>query len=408
MSPQAPLPDDDDVPTALFDRGAVADLAAEPPAAITEPGADAVAGSDPKLQARRALHLIAFTAAAAMVLGAIAGGHAANLAWNGVVYVMLAAVAVMARLDGQVRGARWISVALGLVAMAACTGGVAALATAVYGPTPDGGPARDPDALRAVSLTLWLAWVVSALVFVPPIARLVLPRLRLDPSRATHVIAVWLTVGLTLIFGAALAGGGAPILMRMVAQSTEPLAGTGPLDQLLSFLWVVPAVLVAAGLGTDRNWRETLDRLGIVRPDAIMIANSALIAATLVAVVVMIEPLLQSAVSALGLPLTDETAVEKLFSASMTPVGALVLAVTAGVGEEIAVRGLLQPRVGIIVSNLLFTALHALQYGVDGLLVVFGLGVCFGILRRRSNTVVCMIAHGLYDLFLVGILMSHG
>lgn len=407
MSPQVPFDDEDDVPTGLFDRDDVSDLAETPPRGLPAAAVAPPQTVDEHAQARRALHLIAFTAAAATVLGAIIGGHAANLAWNGVMYILLASIAVMARLDGHVTGARWIAIGLGLLAMAACTGAVSSLGVSVLGPLAEGEAARDADGLRAISVAMWLAWVISALVFIPPVARLLLPRLGLDPARTTHLIAVWLTVGLTLIFGASLAAGGSPLLERIILESNEPLAGTGPVDMLLSFLWVVPAVLVAAGLGTDRTWRETLDRLGIVRPDGIAIANAALIGATMVAVVVMSEPLVKSAVSSLGLPLTDQNVIEQLFSASMTPIGALVLAITAGVGEEIAVRGLLQPRVGILLSNLLFTSLHALQYGVDGLAVVFVLGICFGIIRRRSNTVVCMIAHGLYDLFLVGIYMMH-
>ncbi|MCX7861282.1 MAG: hypothetical protein N2385_14415 [Chloroflexus sp.] len=40
----------------------------------------------------------------------------------------------------------------------------------------------------------------------------------------------------------------------------------------------------------------------------------------------------------------------------------MVIGVTAGLGEELGVRGVLQPRLGIWLSNLFFTSLHAFQY----------------------------------------------
>jgi membrane protease YdiL (CAAX protease family) len=85
----------------------------------------------------------------------------------------------------------------------------------------------------------------------------------------------------------------------------------------------------------------------------------------------------------------------------ITPIGAVVIGVTAGLGEEAAVRGILQPRLGIVLSNLLFTGVHAFQYGFDALLVVFALGVVLGIIRRRTNTTVACITHGTYDFILV-------
>ena len=77
------------------------------------------------------------------------------------------------------------------------------------------------------------------------------------------------------------------------------------------------------------------------------------------------------------------------------------MAIGAGVGEELAIRGLLQPRLGIIISNLFFTALHAFQYNGDGLLQVFLFGLVMGLVRRRTNTVVCMIIHTLYDVGII-------
>jgi membrane protease YdiL (CAAX protease family) len=79
----------------------------------------------------------------------------------------------------------------------------------------------------------------------------------------------------------------------------------------------------------------------------------------------------------------------------------VLIGVTAGVGEEMAVRGLLQPRIGLFASNLVFTSLHAFQYGPDALLSVFVIGLILGIVRARSNTTTSAIVHGVYDFALV-------
>jgi membrane protease YdiL (CAAX protease family) len=103
----------------------------------------------------------------------------------------------------------------------------------------------------------------------------------------------------------------------------------------------------------------------------------------------------------MGWPTTDTAAFEKLLSNLITPLGAVVIGVTAGIGEELMVRGLLQPRFGIVAAALFFTSLHAFQYSLDGLLSVFIIGCILGVVRARSNTTTSAIVHGVYDFVLV-------
>src|SRR5207237_8657050 len=128
-----------------------------------------------------------------------------------------------------------------------------------------------------------------------------------------------------------------------------------------------------------RRFREALVRLGMVRPSLMQVAGGVglgLVLAVLASQV--IDPGIHAIWTSMGWATTDEAAFEQLLSKVITPVGALVVGVTAGVGEEMAVRGLLQPRIGLIASNLVFTSLHAFQYGVDALLSVFTIGLFLG------------------------------
>ena len=61
----------------------------------------------------------------------------------------------------------------------------------------------------------------------------------------------------------------------------------------------------------------------------------------------------------------------------------------------------MQPRLGILLSNLLFTALHAWQYNWDGLLSVFLIGLVLGVIRKKTNTTTSAVVHGTYDFTLI-------
>jgi hypothetical protein len=76
---------------------------------------------------------------------------------------------------------------------------------------------------------------------------------------------------------------------------------------------------------------------------------------------------------------------------------AVLLGVSAGVGEELSMRGALQPRLGLVLTSLVFAALHV-QYSWIGMTVIFALGLTLGEIRRRTNTTVAVLIHALYDL----------
>jgi Type II CAAX prenyl endopeptidase Rce1-like len=75
----------------------------------------------------------------------------------------------------------------------------------------------------------------------------------------------------------------------------------------------------------------------------------------------------------------------------------LMLGLSAGIGEEITLRGALQPRLGLFTTSLLFAALH-IQYSLFGMGVIFLLGLLLGTIRNRTCTTVAMIVHALYDI----------
>jgi len=152
--------------------------------------------------------------------------------------------------------------------------------------------------------------------------------------------------------------------------------------------------LAGVGFLVYRGPASSLGRLGMVRPTSWQI--SAALIASVVAVGVsavanrltyVLMPHAYDAINAI----TDKTSGQSPFEVL------LVYAVLAGIGEETVFRGALQPRVGIVITALLFTMIHV-QYGVTPILgAVFVSGLVFGWLRQRMNTTTAIIAHGMTD-----------
>jgi membrane protease YdiL (CAAX protease family) len=81
----------------------------------------------------------------------------------------------------------------------------------------------------------------------------------------------------------------------------------------------------------------------------------------------------------------------------------LVLALIAGISEEILFRGALQPIFGLWFTSILFAVVHV-QYGLTPVTVfVVILAVLLGLIRRRTNTTVAIFVHAGYN-FVLGLL----
>lgn len=79
----------------------------------------------------------------------------------------------------------------------------------------------------------------------------------------------------------------------------------------------------------------------------------------------------------------------------------LAVALAAGIDEELLFRGVLLPRLGLVLSSVLFGAFH-LQYTCHGLpsvgdLEIVVLGFVFGVLRIRGGLIAAILAHAAYD-----------
>jgi len=95
-----------------------------------------------------------------------------------------------------------------------------------------------------------------------------------------------------------------------------------------------------------------------------------------------------------------DQAMGKLIVGNLSLVGALALGVSAGVGEELLVRGALQPRSGLVWAAVLFASAHV-QYTWFGMLTILMLGIVLGLVKQRANTTAAIVVHVAYDIFAV-------
>ncbi len=366
---------------------------------------------------RRPVNPLPFGAGAALLLilfaiGNAIGGEPGQIMAASLNALPFAVLAVLAYLGADrpnwawVVTALWLLMMIGGLSLIAVGFGISALADAP--PTPGEPLQLSPgDWLRVALIFLGtLASVaVGACLLLPPVRRLVARVLPIDPDSFVHTIALVAVVTLTLICFMPLLVLGFPPMLALVDQLSGQATERGEAGQLLDLvyglIWTIPCAILAVGYGISRDLGQALQRLGLVRPTLRQVGAAIIIALLLVTAVQLIGIATDWLWGQFGWETTDDEAFGELMSFAINPLGALVIGVTAGLGEELAVRGVLQPRLGLLLSNLFFTSLHALQYSWDALLVVFLVGVACGLVRNRTNTSTAAIVHGVYNFVLV-------
>lgn len=232
-------------------------------------------------------------------------------------------------------------------------------------------------------IPLAVAGVLGLLYLWQPVQRALARHL---PVRAGSPV-----VYLTVVFGLLL-------VAQQVGAQIQPQPPLTYADLLAQDIPFLVLSFVAVGIFIRRSPQETIERLGLIPPRhrrwwlvaVIVIGVFLAIAFGIEAVANVVAPSQQKQV-------TNVTTA--LFSHFNNPAAVIFLGVVAGVVEETLFRGALVPRLGIIVTAILFAALHT-QYAVSfATLEVLVLGIGLGWLRARSgSTLPCMVSHAGYDI----------
>jgi hypothetical protein len=252
-----------------------------------------------------------------------------------------------------------------------------------------------PTLLRlGFALLAGLGALASLATLVPSVAdRLV--RVLFRDAGASH------TLRLTAIAVVVTLSAGLPAWLTFRDQLAELLQDPGALVSAskLSGGLVGYVVLAFASVGflVRRDWRGSLGRLGLT---AMRPADWLAVFAGVVALWLSntgSEWLEKSAFPALW---ASDQGFTTALAGIMGPGQMLLLGLSAGIGEEITLRGALQPKLGIALTSLLFATLHV-QYSWYGMLSILVFGLILGVIRKRSSTTAAILVHALYDLLAV-------
>lgn len=179
----------------------------------------------------------------------------------------------------------------------------------------------------------------------------------------------------------------------------EDVASVGLADLLLQVILFVGLAFIVVGTGIYRTARQAVSRLGLRR-----ITPSGVGVALISVVAILAVSGISSVVTGWLQPdlVEDlERVTEDMTANVQNPLGAVVLGLSAGIGEELLLRGAFQPRFGIVLTSLFFALLHT-QYGLTFVLVgLFGIGIILGLLRDRYGTIAPIIAHAVFNTLVV-------
>jgi membrane protease YdiL (CAAX protease family) len=249
-----------------------------------------------------------------------------------------------------------------------------------------------------VDVGIMVTGVVAATLAVRPMRELVARVAPIDPDNPVHAYALVLFV---ILFGSQLA----MIAFADVLAVDQKLPPLTVGDLVASETPFLIMALAGVGIFIRRNAKAAAVRLGLARPAWWHIAI-ALAGAGAFFAIIQGADLLSHVLTPHVASQVDKTTLH-IFGGLDSPIGIAALAVLPGICEEILFRGALQPRIGLLATAALFTAIHT-QYGLSfDALSVFVVAIGLGLIRKYTNTTTSSVCHVAYNL-LAGVGIASG
>lgn len=255
-------------------------------------------------------------------------------------------------------------------------------------PADAGAPAAATLFTPSSGLLVALTGLIGFVPLVPAVRRGLSSVLPVEADNPVHVTA--------FVFTVYLVGG---TLAQFAIDISSLLAEAGT-QITVRDLWIQGALftafgIVGVGIFLRRSGGDALKRLGLVVPTREQVTLAGIVVAGFLLLDFVVSYAWFTIAPDSYNQLSDLTG--ELFRNLSTPLGALSLGLTAGIGEEILFRGALQPRFGIVLTSILFALGHT-QYALSPALVeVFLIGLILGIIRARENTTTTVLIHVAYN-----------
>ncbi|MCP5095990.1 MAG: CPBP family intramembrane metalloprotease [Chloroflexi bacterium] len=218
--------------------------------------------------------------------------------------------------------------------------------------------------------------------------------LPLNPDAPVHTLALFMA-GLLL----------GNVMILLTQDGIEQIAETAVSDNLLDLIWPQLLFVVIAILGVGWKIRRPgaalVARLGLEKP-----TRAQLIMGIRWIVILVVLQWIMGAVWTAVDPIRAEElgGVNELLYTNVDTVWEwFILALAAGVGEELLFRGAIQPVFGLPVTAVLFALSHV-QYGFTPItLLILIIGIALGRIRNQANTTTAIFVHTGYN-FVLGII----
>jgi uncharacterized protein len=273
--------------------------------------------------------------------------------------------------------------------VAAILAGFTAGATFLLGAFELTGPASSQSSPASVDIGYMVTGLVAATLVSKPVREWLSRYLPIDPDNPVHSLALVLAV---ILFGTQVS---AIAFTDVLAADLKvpPLTIGDLVAQEAPF-----AVIAFAGVGLyiRRSFAVSSDRLGLVTPAwwHITLAIGAAGAFWVLGEV----SLWLSQIYTPDITAKVQHTSDHLFGGLGGPAGIAALALLPGICEELLFRGALQPRLGLLVTSLLFAAIHT-EYGLSiDVVTIFVIAIGLGLIRRYANTTATITCHVVYNL----------
>lgn len=253
--------------------------------------------------------------------------------------------------------------------------------------------------LPMLSLGMWLPSLIGLLLLIPAVRMPVALFTNLDPRNLVHGVALSMTM-LIFVNTAVTLGIGLDNYTNII--SAQNAATDNNSNSLIITLWIQQlgtALISMIGVGwlVRRDWRATLERLGISSLSLKEVLVGAGVGLALIPFVMLIE-YISSEFLQFGIDPDVAALSEELFGPMLsTPWGIITIGLAAALGEETLFRGATQPRFGLIFTALAFAIVHS-NYGLSvSTIIVFLIGLLLGLIRNRHSTSMSMVVHAVYN-----------
>lgn len=243
----------------------------------------------------------------------------------------------------------------------------------------------------AVDYGIMATGILAAALASKPVRERAARLIPIDPDSPVHSLALVLAV---ILLGTQLAS----VLFTDVLatdQALPPLSIGDLTAQEAPFLVIAVA---GVGLWMRRGLRESAQRLGVVRPAWWHMVLAFASAGVFFAIAQGSESLSQAVTPSLAQQVQKTS--DHLFGglSGLGPVGIAALAFIPGVCEEVLFRGALQPRFGLLLTAVLFAAIHT-EYGFSfDVLAILVIAIGLGLIRQYTNTTTSGTCHIAYNV----------